>query len=93
MIHRTPRLRTILRPAIIHALCALFCIRTGLNGHSHEGRAALSFLFFFVCNHLGFPLIQLSPRDGHQRVHVVRCERRVLGRVLHPAINRVKDLC
>ena len=67
----------------------LFCIRTGLNGHSREG--GLHYLFFF-CN-LGFPLIQLSPRDGHQRVHVVRCERRVLGRVLHPAINRVKDLC
>ena len=70
----------------------LFCIRTGLNGHSREGGLHY-LLFFFVCNHLGFPLIPLSPRDGHQRVHVVRCERRVLGRVLHPAINRVKDLC
>ena len=69
----------------------LFCNRTGLNGHSREGGLHY-LLFFFVCNHLGFPLIQLSPRDGHQRVHVVRRERRVLGRVLHPAIDRIEDL-
>ena len=69
----------------------LFCIRTGLNGHSREG--GLHYLFFFFCCNLGFPLIQLSPRDGHQRVHVVRCERRVLGRVLHPAIDRIEYLC
>ena len=55
-------------------LCALFCIRTGLNGHSREGGLHY-LLFFFGCNHLGFPLIPLSPRDGHQRVHVVRRDR------------------
>ena len=45
--------------------------------------------FCFSRPPLSFP----SPRDGHQRVHVVCGERRVLGHVLHPAINRIEDLC
>ena len=39
------------------------------------------------------PLSFPSPRDDHQLVHVVRGERRLLGHVFHPAINRIEDLC
>ena len=49
--------------------------------------------WFVVGYVLVAPLSFPSPRDGHQRVHVVRGERRVLGGVLHPAINRIEDLC